>query len=577
MLAAVLVMALASLASLGAAPAADSDWVVECFHSDLVIEPDGALRVVEAIDVDFQALTDRHGIFREIPVEYAFDDRMIRVFELTVLSVMDGAGRAIATETRTNGANVQLKIGEADRIVTGRQSYRIAYRVRGALDAYPDHDELYWNVNGAEWPVPMRAVTASVVLSVEGLERSACFEGPTGATGTCRLGPRTGTRAEFSASRALLTGEQLTIVAGFRKGAVPEPRPILRPRPRGIEEWFSVEGPRPLAAGLALLIGLGLVARTWRRFGRDAAGARGDTIVTEYEPPDGLRPAQLGVLEDERADPRDATATIVDLAVRGHLVIEEVVSKGVFGLGGGTDWSLSRTAADRADLLPYEVTILEGLFASGPVVKLLALRGPFATTLDAAQNELYRDATARGWFAGRPDEVRLGWIIAGIAAIVLGFGLTVVLGLLVSGGLVGLAAVIAGLALVALAPRMPRRTAAGREELRRLRGFRRYLEVAETDRQRFVEQSSLFSDYLPYAIVFGCVDRWARRFSGIYAEGMTASWYHGGSALGTIALASSLSGFASQVSSSIASRPAGSGFSGGSSGGGGGGGGGGSW
>ena len=59
----------------------------------------------------------------------------------------------------------------------------------------------------------------------------------------------------------------------------------------------------------------------------------------EYRPPDDLRPAQVGVLIDETADPLDVTASIVDLAVRGYLTIEEIPDKGLFSKA---DWKLTR-------------------------------------------------------------------------------------------------------------------------------------------------------------------------------------------------------------------------------------------
>jgi uncharacterized membrane protein len=107
------------------------------------------------------------------------------------------------------------------------------------------------------------------------------------------------------------------------------------------------------------------------------------------------------------------------------------------------------------------------------------------------------------------------------------------------------------------------------------------MEIAETERQRFAERENIFSEYLPYAIVFGSVEKWARAFKDIDVTKQTASWYTG-STLGAFSasdLSSNLSSFSNQVSSTIASTPGGSGGSGfgGGSGGGGGGGGGGSW
>ena len=47
----------------------------------------------------------------------------------------------------------------------------------------------------------------------------------------------------------------------------------------------------------------------------------------------------MGLLVDERADTLDVTATIIDLAVRGYLSIEEVPKTGWFGR---RDWRLTR-------------------------------------------------------------------------------------------------------------------------------------------------------------------------------------------------------------------------------------------
>jgi uncharacterized membrane protein len=107
------------------------------------------------------------------------------------------------------------------------------------------------------------------------------------------------------------------------------------------------------------------------------------------------------------------------------------------------------------------------------------------------------------------------------------------------------------------------------------------MEVAEKERQRFAERENIFSEYLPYAIVFGCVERWANAFKDIDTSVQTASWYTGSTPFSATAMSSSLQGFSSNLGSAIASTPGskgGSGFSGGGgAGGGGGGGGGGSW
>jgi uncharacterized membrane protein len=104
--------------------------------------------------------------------------------------------------------------------------------------------------------------------------------------------------------------------------------------------------------------------------------------------------------------------------------------------------------------------------------------------------------------------------------------------------------------------------------------------TAETDRQRVAEEANIFSDYLPYAIVFGCTDKWARAFEGLEDQARVDSWYAGPGVFRPVAFASTVNSFSDSISSAIASTPGSSGssgFSGGSSGGGMGGGGGSSW
>ena len=80
-------------------------------------------------------------------------------------------------------------------------------------------------------------------------------------------------------------------------------------------------------------------------------------------PPDGLRPGQVGTLVDFKANPLDVTATIVDLAVRGYLRIEELSEAGLLRKG---DWKLTRMKEDDAELMPYEQKLLDGLFRDDP-------------------------------------------------------------------------------------------------------------------------------------------------------------------------------------------------------------------
>src|SRR3989454_656494 len=226
-------------------------------------------------------------------------------------------------------------------------------------------------------------------------------------------------------------------------------------------------------------------------------------------------------------------------------------------------------------------TLYNGLFGSRQQVKISELKGTFHSTLNSAESEVYADAMSRRFFRARPDMVRLATVGVAILIALFGVGLTFVLGITFGGGLIGVAVILVGVVLAVMHRAMASRTAAGREVMQKTLGFRLYMTTAEKYRQQFAEKAEIFTQLLPYAIVFGCVARWSKAFEGIDTSASN-SWYVGNAPFQAAFLSSSLESMNSSLSSAIASTPPSSGSSsgfggGGSSGGGGGGGGGGSW
>ena len=148
------------------------------------------------------------------------------------------------------------------------------------------------------------------------------------------------------------------------------------------------------------------------------------------------------------------------------------------------------------------------------------------------QSLLYEDVTRNGWFRGNPSSVRVRWQIYGFLVTAAGAGLTWLLAQTwqTRYGLVGLAVVVSGLVLLALSSRMPARTPKGTAMLAQAKGFRTYLETAEANQIKFEEGEDVFSRYLPFAIVFGVAERWAKVFADLAASGApvaTPTWYVG--------------------------------------------------
>src|SRR4029077_16933526 len=189
-------------------------------------------------------------------------------------------------------------------------------------------------------------------------------------------------------------------------------------------------------------------------------------------------------------------------------------------------------------------------------------------------------AVSRKLFTARPDTTRAQWGCLGVGVMIAGVGTSVALGLAFGWGLIGAAVVLTGLVLTIPFPFMPQRTPAGRELLQHTLGFRLYMTTAEKYRQQFAAKAQIFTQLLPYAIVFGTVTLWAKAFEGIDTSANN-NWYVGPGPFQAALLAGSLQSMNTCISSAIAFTPSGgsgSGFGGGGfSGGGGGGGGGGSW
>ncbi len=597
-----------ALALLPTAPArADEGWVINSFDAGYTINEDGTITASEDIRVDFGSL-QKHGIFRDIPVEYKYDDQNNRLIRLTDISVDDGS-KPWKFEELDNGINKRLKIGDPDVLVSGPQRYRIRYTINRDLNPFADHDEFYWNVTGNEWPVRIESASATVIYP--GTAQIACYQGPKDSTTPCESDTlATGEGAVFGAKGTLPEASGLTIVVGLTKGAVAVGAPELVDANKTFGEQardFIGLSPVPIAVSLALLVaGVVLVLRQWWIAGRDRwygdmfhvadtskstikpLGGH-ESIVTEFTPPelDGarprrLRPAEVGLLVDESADTLDVTATIVDLAVQKRLVIKETEEGGVFGLFKKKDYVLEKLDAPESGLIDYEQKLLDALFDEGTTVKLSDLKNKFYKDLGEVKEKLYREVTKElKFFPRSPDTTRTIYQVAAAVTIGLGIALTYGLGVVFGVAIIGVPIVIAGIFVLCLAGAMPRRTADGRVMYRRCLGFRRYIETAETARQEFAEKANLFAEYLPYAIVFQCVHKWAKAFEGLGAEATQPGWYYGRGPFMAAAFASNLNDFSESISSVMASTPGGSGGSGfgggGFSGGGGGGGGGGSW
>jgi uncharacterized membrane protein len=562
-------LVLALLLLLAVPAAAQRTLVVQSFAATISVSPDGSLLVEETIVPRFSG--SWNGIFRTIPVEYRTPQGLNYTLRLAIESVTDDQGRELRYESSRERHYRKLKIWVPGATDTTR-TVKLRYRVANGLRFFDEHDELYWNITGDEWEVPIEAASASVRLpaGVTGV-RATAFRGAYGSTEQADVSVAD-TTVNVQTTRGLGMREGLTIVVGWNPGVVH--------RPTAVEKTTSLLASNlPLAIPPLVLFGM---YRLWRARGRDPELA---PIATQYEPPAEMTPAELGTLIDGKPDMRDITASIVDLAVRGYLHITETKDERFFGLMSDQDYTftLSRDRAEWAALKRHERDLLEALFAgSDNSVTLSDLKNKFYKNLPGLRNELYGRLVRDGYYTGRPDHVRVLYIVGGIVAgVLVGIASGAVLGYF---GMQPVAGIVAGI-LTALIVAffgwfMPSRTVRGTRELEKVLGFREFLSRVEADRlDRIVKTPAMFEKFLPYAMALGVEDNWAKAFEGIYNQPPT--WYTGPGGVTTFhptSFTRNLGVMSTAAASTMASAPrssGGSGFSGGSSGGGFGGGGGG--
>ncbi len=286
------------------------------------------------------------------------------------------------------------------------------------------------------------------------------------------------------------------------------------------EQWtlgraFSV-GPLQLVVALgALLVGAAMLYWLLRSRGRDAAGGE-PVMVAHFEPVAAgeerldmdlnIRPGEVGTLMDERVDPVDITATIIDLAQRGHLTIVELPRSGPHDR---QDWLLERRRGGDDELQAYETTLLDAIApADRPGIRVSEIGDPVREVIPKVQDEIYAEVVQEGWFATRPDSVRDRWGRLGAGAVVASL---VALGLLVAFtrfGLLGLALVLLAVGLVQVGQQMPRRTARGAAVLRGLEVFSMNLQTHPTTKLPKQDAYTEISRVLPYTVVLGGLQRW---------------------------------------------------------------------
>lgn len=283
-----------------------------------------------------------------------------------------------------------------------------------------------------------------------------------------------------------------------------------------IENIFFVFG---IVLAPLLLI---LVILNYRKRGRDKDMPK--TIIPLFSPPKGVRPYLLGTIKDENVDRVDISGSIIDLAYRGYIKIQELEKDKNYKL-------IKRKEFDDESLEETEKLILTTLFGTASEVETQKLGTKFATKYYKLEKRIYKEVVEKGYFDKEPKTVRASYLAFGILMMIFGV-ISLVLFAAIFSSMFGyiivstlsIALMLMGISFAVSSKFMPAKTTLGSKVFAEILGFRMYLYTAERYRLQKLEPSE-FEKYLSYAIVFGIEKEWAEKFKDIYKG--KPDWFEG--------------------------------------------------
>lgn len=334
-------------------------------HSDIVVDTTGVIRVSEKIRVYASGDLFKRGITRALPITRKdVDGNRIRIY-YTILEVYKN-GEKESYFTEREGGDLVIYVGNKDKLLNhGFYDYEIIYESAGQIGFFDEYDELGWNVNG-ESDRPVDLVSCEVRLPNNAqIVSHRCYTGVFGSTNDSDCTSESESNGVFRASASnLQPNEMMTVYVGFEKGIVNEPV-VKETAMSRLLSWLDKMG--LWFMNLIIIVPLYFYyIGTWRKHGKDLPQP---VVIPQFTPPNDMSPASVGMIHDETFDFSFISTSIINLAVKGFLRIEEVERKGVFSFGA-KDYNLVKLKDAEGSLPSEEAIVLNELFAESNEVLL---------------------------------------------------------------------------------------------------------------------------------------------------------------------------------------------------------------
>ncbi len=548
---AALIVGLAVLA--GSAGPAHAEGRAAGYTVDATIAADGTLKV--SATVTFAGAAPK-TLVQDLGTRSVTTDSRAYYFTITdVAAESGGSPRAAEVTTEPNRTRISVP-------TEGATAVKLSYTVHGAAVVAGDETLVSWPLlQGLSIPVETFEATVHAPAAFTLID---CAAGDPAAPGGCTFygGGTHEYPNPFFRDEARAAGEVVVASLRFPAKVIPANQDLRDLWT--LDRAFSTS-PLPLALAAGVAVAGALVL--WllqRRIGRDAS-AVAPTLVAGFTPTgagqsrfetmDAIRPGEIGTLVDERVDPIDITASVLDLAVRGHLLITELERESAHA---PAQWTFSRRRSDDP-LVDFERTLLDAVApAQGDPVLMTNLAGSVASSIGQIQSELYEEVVERGWFARRPDTTRNRWTVVGWIAAGVALAVTMALVAFTHFGLTGLVLIGLSLGLLFVAQELPARTASGKAVLAGLDVLRGSLLTQPVEQLPLSERLDQVSRLLPYTVVLGGRERWLTALADADADDQPDStdldWYHGPAGWQLSDLPASLNSFVTSVQGVLFSR-----------------------
>ncbi len=560
-------------------PAVTHAEKINSFVSDIQIHSDASISVTEKIQYDFES-ESRHGIFRTIPLNNNDGSEI----SIDNISVKDQNGSMYQFQKSVDTNSLTVKIGDPNKTVSGLHEYIISYTVKNALVSFDNYDELYWNVNGNNWNVPIENIVTKVsfdTITGSQIKQYACYQGIRGSKNTCDITVVNNTLESHVSNLSPNVG--VTVAVGVEKGVIAG---ITRIGGQINNTATTGEPVKMTTKIIYVIIGcIVIFGAIFFRFKiRDPRSK--NPVVAWYEPPANLSPIITGTLVDKKLDGQDVTGQILSLAERGYITITQIYKKGSLKLFNSIDY-IFEVVKDTSDLdFIGDTEVLKIIFGSEkPAVgeksnlSSISEKENTISSFNLLQKSMDKVLVEQG-FSQKNNLFRNVFIIhmSLVGITLLDYYLITHNNSNLPWNLIpGIAAVIV---MFIIGKPKQQYTNNGADIKQQILGFKDFLSTTDRDRFDFhnapEKSPTQFMKYLPYAIVLGVEKKWAEQFKGITISNPV--WYNGPSNHVFIAseFATHMTAIGEDISSAV--TPASSGSSGGGfSGGGSGGGGGGSW